>query len=831
MPANFNRPHLDISSRLIARAYQAPQEFKGGGSAPRIRDAHAQLLQAQLSEAFLTRDATAPVDPRIDPPTGIYLEVEVRRGEKPEGVLERKRDGVKVGATKQSPDQNTLVALFLPNDARPVLERILEDYRTGPLVGAKQSPPNKDRVEPIEAIRLARLETFWTDDVDALPDDPQDVIWWEVWCHKGMEAQLDTIVQKLGARAADADHRLFFPETTVIPVLATRATIELMLFATAGIAELRRATTTPSIFLEAGKQEQLEWTDDLAERTVWPGRESPAVCILDTGVNRAHALIEPALAPAHTIAVIEEWGGNDDGGGHVGHGTAMAGLALHGDLVHALQKAGSIELLHRLESVKILPPPGQPSTDPKSYGSNTQSAISRIEIVEPDGKRAFCMAVTNDSVAGSKPTTWSAAVDQIAAGAMPGDEEDAPRRLIFVSAGNAPPVMNMADLLDADQHPIEDPAQAWNAITVGAYTDKIVVDDAGYDDWTPLASAGDLSPFTRTSTLWPSRMPIKPEIVMEGGNRGVSPSGIELLSLESLGLLTTGPNVGAHPLVPFSATSAATAQASRLAAQLMALHPDYWPETIRALIIHSAEWTDVMLATIQNAPNKTARCALLRRFGYGVPDFDRASMSASNHVALVTQNTIKPFKLAKGDRRFRDCHFYRLPWPTELLERLGAQDVRLKITLSYYIAPNPGMSASIDPQRYQSYGLRFDLRRPLETMTQFVERVNPLERENPRQRVPVVQDDQHWRFGPSNISAGSLHCDEWVGPAAQLAARNIICVKPVMGWWRSRGSAAECNAEARYALTATISTPDLDIDLHTPISTLIENSVDIEIEF
>lgn len=829
MPENYDQRHLDISSRLIARPYQAPQEFKGGGSAPRLREAHAQRLQAELAAAFQSGDANRPTIDGVDPPGGVYLEVELRRGDKPEAVLERKSDGVRPGAVKSADNQNTTIALFVPDDARPVLEEILADYRNGAVSAKTGDPPNKGRVEPIEAIRQARLETFWTDDPGALPQNPQDQIWWEVWCHKGMEARLDALVVRLGARAAAADHRLSFPETTVIPVLATRATVELMLFATVGVSELRRATTTPTVFLEMDGEDQVEWTDDLAGRTVWPPADSPAVCLLDTGVNRAHALIEPALAPGDTLAVVAAWGGGDDGGGFIGHGTGMAGLALHGDLTHALAHANTLTLSHRLESVKLLPPPGLPANDPKSFGPITQAAVATIEIAQPRRQRAFCLSVTNDSVSGSKPTTWSAAVDQAAAGAMPGDE-DTPKRLVLVSASNAPPVMNMAELLDADQYPIEDPAQAWNAITVGGYTDKILIDDDGYDDWTPLSQAGDLSPFTRTSTLWPQRTPIKPEIVMEAGNRGCSPAGVEVLSLESLGLLTTGHDVAANPLSPFNATSAATAQASRLAAKLIAAHPNYWPETIRALIIHSAEWTDVMKTALAAASGKTARAALLRRYGYGVPDFDRAAMSASNHVALISQAAIQPYK-TQGGRRFRDCHFYRLPWPTDVLEDLGEQDVRLKLTLSYYIEPNPGVTAAIDPQRYQSYGLRFDLRRPLESMKDFVQRVNPLEREDPRQRVRVIPDDQFWRFGPSSVSAGSLHCDEWIGPAAQLATRNIICIKPVMGWWRSRGTAEECNAEGRYALVASISTPDVEVDLHTSIAAMVENVIDTEIEF
>jgi hypothetical protein len=62
---------------------------------------------------------------------------------------------------------------------------------------------------------------------------------------------------------------------------------------------------------------------------------------------------------------------------------------------------------------------------------------------------------------------------------------------------------------------IHDPSQAWNALTVGGYTDKDVVDAGRYPGWKPLAARGDLAPASCTSVGW-RRWPIKPDIVMEG---------------------------------------------------------------------------------------------------------------------------------------------------------------------------------------------------------------------------------------------------------------------------------------------------------------------------
>ncbi|MBD4381515.1 S8 family serine peptidase, partial [Xanthomonas citri pv. citri] len=66
-------------------------------------------------------------------------------------------------------------------------------------------------------------------------------------------------------------------------------------------------------------------------------------------------------------------------------------------------------------------------------------------------------------------------------------------------------------------------------------------------------------------------------------------------------------------------TSAATAQVSAIAADILAAYPHLRPETVRALIVHSAEWTDAMQARITAARTKGAAVNLLRRYGMGVP--------------------------------------------------------------------------------------------------------------------------------------------------------------------------------------------------------------------
>src|ERR1019366_5923884 len=113
----------------------------------------------------------------------------------------------------------------------------------------------------IEAVRVARLETFWTDDPRALPQNPQDQMWWALWCWRGGETAIEDVCARLDVRAAGTDRRLYFPEIVVIPAFATRATIELMLFATGAIAELRRASDSPVFFTDEVRGEQTAWVE------------------------------------------------------------------------------------------------------------------------------------------------------------------------------------------------------------------------------------------------------------------------------------------------------------------------------------------------------------------------------------------------------------------------------------------------------------------------------------------------------------------------------------------------------------------------------------------
>ncbi len=189
------------------------------------------------------------------------------------------------------------------------------------------------------------------------------------------------------------------------------------------------------------------------------------------------------------------WGTND----HYGHGTEMAGLALYGDLSQLIGSAAAVELNHKLESVAITPTGANP---PDFYGAITAEATARVEIAAPERIRCFSLAVTAaDERDRGQPTSWSAAIDALAAGrsfdpSTKGllylDAASECRRLFLISSGNVSK-LELAHLDQSDTEAVHDPGQAWNAITVGACTEKAFIGDPSFADWSPLAPAGDLS--------------------------------------------------------------------------------------------------------------------------------------------------------------------------------------------------------------------------------------------------------------------------------------------------------------------------------------------------
>lgn len=533
-----------------------------------------------------------------------------------------------------------------------------------------------------------------------------------------------------------------------------------------------------------------------SEVTYCDDAENVIVGILDSGVNNEHELLKPSLPNERMDVAI----GVQETTDKTDHGTGMAGLVLLGDLMNiAYQRNITVNVHHALASIKIYE--NGHETPNEFYGAVIEEAIDKASKM---GAIIQCMAITDESSYNGIATSSSAALDESIYHQGQCD------RLVLVSAGNIE--SNNVDHEDyiesCKANAVKSPAQAWNALTVGAYTEKAFINDP---DYRPLAALGGVSPYSCSSFPWNEKRN-KPEIVMEGGNVAYH-NLFKETPHHDLCLITTSNDLQ-EPLESFCATSAATGLAARLAARIRVENPQLSMLSIRGLIVHSAQWTNEM-KHIESIEERMSLC------GYGVPNDDIAIYSNEKCATYIFENQLKPYKQGGSNNVYDQMHYYDLPWPKELLEEMGGEDVKIRITLSYYVKPSPGYAGRTSKYRYPSATLRFDLKTATETEEEFLCRRNKYEGEK-----TTKNDADRWTIKQQKRERGTVQSDWIECTAADLAEMDKIVVYPGPGWWKERKLSNVDNIVS-YSLIVSIETKETDI--YNAVETAIKNSIGIQI--
>ncbi|HEX7180433.1 MAG TPA: S8 family peptidase [Thermoanaerobaculia bacterium] len=787
-----------------------------------IRATQAELLDRRRSQEFL--DVTG---------SEVTFELVLNPHLKLES-LEDQRAGIELLAFRKTGDEIGTASVFVPEGKLQVFEKKLAAYLDAENLTIKGNRKHESLINSIERIRRTVLGDLWTDPLREFPAEG-GMLWWEIWVRN--QAGVDRFREH--ARRLEivtGERTLRFPDRSVLLAHASVEQMTLSVELLDSIAELREARSLAVEFLQMEHREEREQIDRFRSNVESPLSNYPVVCLLDTGVDVGHPLLEPGLKAEDAHAYDENNWGTDD---HHGHGTQMAGIALYGETLDSLILAGRpVELRHGLESVKILPRIG--SNPPELYGEITLSAAALAETYNGTRLRDFCLSVTSSRCPEGRPTSWSGAMDQLCAGA---EEEGHPPRLVFVSSGNANTAAGYSYPDSNHTDCLQDPAQAWNPVTVGAYTERILIQEEDCRDWEVVAPAGDMSPSNTTSLLWREPWTNKPDLVLEGGNMAWEPASGAADPLESLSLLTTRRRQDGSGLLAWTGdTSAATAAAARLGILILAEYPELWPETIRALLVHSGRWTSAMEARFANLPPRERIDRALRCYGFGIPDLNRALRSLRHQLTLVVQETIQPFRLDRSrgrtEARSNEMHLHRIPWPADVLASLGEVRVRMRVTLSYFIEPKPGQRGKSQRYRYASHGLRFDVKTAAESEEEFLVRINLALREEDEEPSFSRSDSREWTIGPQSRNRGSIHSDVWVGSAADLASKDAVAVYPVIGWWRDPKRVDRCERSVRYALVVSIESDAAEVeiegvtvpvDFYTEVVNAIEVSNEIEI--
>lgn len=811
-----------IHVRGLGVASESFRGATGGGSEKNVpsvanRAAHASKLLNGLEQAVALMDEYRSAQKESDVPAnkrGMPITVESRpninlrigQGRSGQGfALLNVRRGQSVDIERGP--ANDHATFFATPQTLDTFRRDLEIYSawipsdgdsTNDEEGDQEAPGRPRRFKLFESAALIRPTTLldlWIDRFDRYPKARGEHRW-EIWTRIGFQEAFKQAVSELGLRRYGRPSK--FIDTVVRGLIATPAQIQEVVRASAAVVGLRSASTFASDDQHLQPLDMGDTLEGFAGRIRWPGRDAPVVAVLDTGVHAGHPLLSGALPASRQFTAKAAWGTDD----HHGHGTKMAGVVLYGDLSSILADGGPHHMATRLESVIVTGPKGAPPVPARDAIRRAVEAVERERAI-----RVYCLAQTaSGELEDGLPTSTSGVLDQLAY------NDGETTRLFCAAVGNVPHTDNepyqAAYYTERNaQFGIQSPAQALNALSVGAVSLKKV----RTPEETPVARAGDLAPTSRTAQAWAKLHANKPDIVMEGGNFVIDEDGFFCSPSPAHLVLTTSGPQSADPLGLVGETSAATAACAGLAGRLLARYPKLRMETVRALMVHAAEWTPAMRAQFEAArnsglPKTEAYSMLIGRFGWGVPNETRLFESARNALTLMVEDTLEPYRRGEGTSLpLKEMKYFKLPWPEDALRALGAAQVEMRCTLSYFIEPDLHAVARDRMERYPSHRLKFDVKRYGEDDAQARARVNTLADES-----DPVEDtsDDGWILGSLSRHRGTLHHDIWSGPAHRLVERGGISVLPVRGWWGDTRKFDRDEQSVNFSLVVSIRTPD-----------------------
>jgi hypothetical protein len=553
-----------------------------------------------------------------------------------------------------------------------------------------------------------------------------------------------------------------------------------------------------------------------------PPANAPVVCVIDSGIQEEHFLLEPAIDKDSSHCFLPGKSPSEvaDQVRPAGHGTRVSGAVLYGE---AIPRSGSVDLSFWLQNARILDEHGDIPT-------NLFPPAALRDIVERYHQGPRKTRIFNHSVGARYPcrqrhmSAWAAEIDNLSY------NNDI---LFIVSAGNisesahAPFTgikehlaagRNYPDYLGEGACRISNPGQCLHALTVGSISYGAFENE----DWRSLAPGADHpSAFSRSGPgIWNV---IKPEVVEYGGDELVTKTSPSDVSTPPHGhdcypelvrstLYPPGPAYDRDGAV---GTSFAVPKVSRIAARLQEILPEESCLLYRALIVQSARWpawaTRVPLTEMLN---------VLRRIGYGIPNEERATRNTEHRTTLISagENHIKA----------GECHIYQVPIPDSMRGPADEYDIRIEVTLAYVAAPR---RTRRNLRRYLSTWVEWKSSKLGQDMNDFRYRAMKGQEadDGSANGTPVpwmLDSNPKWgTIRDVKRNAGTVQKDWAIVKSNALPEDFCISVVGHKGW------SHDPDSTARYALTVSFEVVGKEIAIYDPLRVAVEElQAEIEAE-
>jgi hypothetical protein len=567
-----------------------------------------------------------------------------------------------------------------------------------------------------------------------------------------------------------------------------------------------------------------------------PDADAPAVCVIDSGIQEAHVLIQPAIDNATSHCFLPGKSANDVGDfvAPGGHGTRVAGAVLYGEIV---LKDGTPQLPFWIQNARML---DENNSMPEELfpPQAMRAAVTRYHH-GPRQTRIFNHSINANGYCRTRyMSAWAAEIDSLSS------DFDV---LIVQSSGNlrisdTNPQVGVKDHLVAGrEYPaflyeasarIANPAQSLQALTVGSVGYGLLADGS----WSTFAlEPGYPSAFSRSGFgIWNV---IKPEVVEFGGDDvrtanvppDVQPGGRIAAACPELVRSTMFPPGPASDRDE-TGTSFAAPKVARIAAKLQHLLPDEPALLYRGLIVQSARWptwAEMLLTELrQPALQPTRRQELLdqvsqviRCIGYGVPDEARATANTDYRTTFVTSG--------ETEIHARECHVYQVPIPPALRAQADEFDIRVEVTLSYVAQPR---RTRRNLRRYLSTWVDWKSSKLGEGLNDF--RVRALKEEE-NENNPLPGSVLPWTLHETSTTglirdtkrnSGTVQKDWAVVKSNVLPDSFCIAVVGHQGW------SYDPDSTARYTLAVTFEILGQEIPIYEPLRAAVIELQQIEAE-